>query len=159
MQSHKMTISYTEYQSVDQLSPGDRELAEKAIISATSAYAPYSGFNVGTAIKLKNGEIICGNNQENAAYPSGLCAERVALFYAGANFPDVPVSSMAVVALKNGEITNQVISPCGSCRQVIVETSHRYKQNFPIILIGKHNIVKIDDATGLLPLIFGPDNF
>ncbi|TCO07623.1 cytidine deaminase [Natronoflexus pectinivorans] len=159
MQSHKKTISYTEYQSVDQLSTGDRELAEKAINSAKSAYAPYSRFNVGTAIKLKNGEIICGNNQENAAYPSGLCAERVALFYAGANFPDVPVSSMAVVALKDDEITNQVISPCGSCRQVIVETSHRYKQNFPIILIGKNNILKIDDSTELLPLIFGSDYF
>ena len=108
--------------SNNELSREDATLIAEAVKVAQDAYAPYSQFKVGAAVLLENGIIVTGSNQENAAYPSGLCAERTALFYAGAQYPDVPVLALAVVAFNNiGQV--EQISPCGSCRQVLVETS------------------------------------
>ena len=152
----KQTISipYTEFSDLSQLETTDRELVESAILSANDAYAPYSGFHVGVAIRLENGEIVTGNNQENAAFPSGLCAERVALFSAGAQNKDVAPQSMAIVAIKDNEITENPVTPCGACRQVFIETEMRYSKPFSLVLVGKKKMCKFERATLLLPLSF-----
>ncbi|NLV38142.1 MAG: cytidine deaminase, partial [Bacteroidales bacterium] len=108
--------------SFDELSKQEKELIEAAKKASLDAYAPYSGFKVGSALLLDNGEILVANNQENAAYPSGLCAERVVLFYANATYPKNRVLSLAVAANKEGIFTENPISPCGSCRQVLLES-------------------------------------
>jgi len=142
---------------LNELSDEEKFWIETAVISSKQAYAPYSEFNVGAAVVLANGQIVTGNNQENAAYPSGLCAERVALFYAGARYPDVPVKAMVVVATKN-EVIQPYISPCGSCRQVLLETEKRYQQPVRILLCGNDKVYAIDSAESLLPLSFSAEN-
>ena len=141
----------------DELSDEERLWIETAVTAAKQAYAPYSGFWVGAAVILANGQIVTGNNQENAAYPSGMCAERVALFSAGARYPDVPVAAIVIVAVKDGVIQKH-ISPCGACRQVILETEKRYNQPVRIILSGSEEVYVIDSAESLLPLSFSAAN-
>ena len=158
MEQKHIHIELTSYDSVNDLNAEEQRLAEAAISAAKNAYAPYSKFKVGAAVLLVNGKIITGSNQENAAYPSGLCAERVALFWAGSQYPDIPVKTMLIVSLKDGELVKRLVAPCGACRQVINETSHRYKKNFALLLVGKETILKIDNANDLLPLSFGPDD-
>jgi len=148
----EINIHITEFPT-EKLSILDKELMAKAIDAAGNAYAPYSSFNVGAALRLANGSIVTGNNQENAAYPSGLCAERVALFYAGAQHPGVPISDLAIVALVNGQIKEN-ISPCGGCRQVMLETEQRSKYPLRVLLIGEHTTRIISSAKNLLPLAF-----
>lgn len=138
---------------IEDLSPLDAELMNKAVGAAKDAYAPYSGFNVGVAVMLTNGKIIVGNNQENAAYPSGLCAERVALFTAGAQYPNIPVRDMAIVAVKDGKVRSH-ISPCGACRQVMFESESRGKVPMRIMLCGDEEVQIISSASDLLPLAF-----
>lgn len=133
-------------------------LIEKAKNASLSAYAPYSEFQVGAAVLLANGTIITGSNQENAAYPSGLCAERTALFYANAQYPDVPVKAIAIAASTKGSFTKDVCSPCGSCRQVLVEVENRYNQPVEIIMYGEKHIYEVDSIRSLLPLSFGKEN-
>ena len=135
------------------LSTDDNRLCNAAVDAAKRAYAPYSHFNVGAAILLKDGTVVEGSNQENMAYPSGLCAERVALFSASASFPDKPVVAMAIVAIKNG-IIQSVISPCGGCRQVMLETERRYEQPIRVLLCGQDETVLVASAKDLLPLSF-----
>ncbi|MDF9830995.1 cytidine deaminase [Parabacteroides sp. PF5-6] len=139
--------------SIEELSPLDAELMNKAVSAAKDAYAPYSGFHVGVALMLTNGKIIVGNNQENAAYPSGLCAERVALFTAGAQYPNIPVRDIAIAAIKDGEVRSH-ISPCGACRQVMFESENRGKVPMRILLCGNEEIQVISSARDLLPLAF-----
>ena len=126
-----------------ELTEQERELIEQAKASTYNSYAPYSHFHVGAAILLKNGVIVPGCNQENAAFPSGLCAERSALFAAGAQYPDQAVLMLAIaVRGSNGEFLEEPASPCGSCRQVIIETETRFKQPVRILLYGtKHTYV------------------
>ncbi len=131
-------------------------LFREASLAARKAYAPYSGFQVGAAVLLADGRIVTGNNQENAAYPSGLCAERIALFSAGALYPEVPVKALAVCALKKGEFTEN-ISLCGSCRQVLLESEHRYGNPVTILLCGSERVLVIEGARSLLPLSFTQD--
>ncbi len=156
MKEKTICIPVTEYASLNEMLEKDILLANKAVYAAGNAYAPYSGFSVGAALILKNGDIITGNNQENAAYPSGLCAERVALFYAGSQFKDNAIISMAVAAFKDGEMTDEPISPCGGCRQVFAEYEHRFLAPFTLILLGKNRIYKFHKSTLLLPLGFEP---
>lgn len=158
MKRKEITISYLEYNNVYELDVDDQTLVHAAIEAAQQAYAPYSEFNVGAALLLKNGQIVKGSNQENAAYPSGLCAERVALFWAGANYPNEAIQSMAVVAMNKGQMVDEVTAPCGACRQVISESQHRAGASFSIILAGKNKIVKLLDGNDLLPLSFGPSD-
>lgn len=132
-------------------------LIDRAKTSSLSAYAPYSEFRVGAAILLENGIIITGNNQENAAYPSGLCAERVALFYANANYSNIAVTSIAIIAFHQGKFTQNVCSPCGSCRQALIETENRYNKPIQVILPTHDEIYVIDSAKNLLPISFGED--
>ena len=149
-----ITIPFQEFDKMSELGKAEQNLVEAAINAALKAYCPYSKFNVGAAVLLENGEIVTGNNQENAAYPSGLCAERVALFHAGAQYGNIAPKTMAVVALIDGEITTQPVTPCGACRQVFTEVEKRYSKPFSIILVGKEKIVKLDNANFLMPLAF-----
>jgi cytidine deaminase len=154
MTDKEFSIRYTEYKSQKEMTGQENELIKEAKQAAQNAYAPYSGFKVGAAVLLENGKIITGNNQENAAYPSGLCAERVALFYANANYPDIAVKVVAICAYnKNGLLKNPV-APCGSCRQVMLETEIRFNTKIKTILVGEKNINVIDGITQLLPFNF-----
>lgn len=154
MTSKEIKIAYIEYESLDQLDPQDRELAEAAIEATKGSYAPYSGFNVGAAVRLDTGEIVKGANQENAAYPSGLCAERTAMFYASATYPDSIIESIAVTASQNGILCNSPASPCGACRQVMAQYQTKGGRPMSIILVGGKKIWKFDKVDDLLPLIF-----
>jgi cytidine deaminase len=140
---------------MDELSAEDRQLVEQAIEATRRSYAPYSHFHVGAAVRLENDEIVIGCNQENAAYPSGLCAERTALFAAGAQYPDVPVRVLAVAARgTDGEMTEEPTGPCGSCRQVIIESETRAKHPIRILLYGRRCVYIIDGIRQLMPLTF-----
>jgi len=148
----KSTIQVAEW---SELSDTERKLVEQAKQSTYNSYAPYSHFHVGAAILLKNGLIIPGCNQENAAFPSGLCAERSAIFAAGAQHPDQPVLMLAIAVRNNkGEFLEEPASPCGSCRQVIIETETRFKQSVRILLYGTKHTYIMDGIKQLMPLSF-----
>lgn len=153
----KLTIS-TEidvYNSPSDLSKKDEELLKEAQKMVKSAYAPYSNFHVGAALLLENGKIVTGNNQENAAYPSGLCAERVAIFYAGAQYPGVAVKAIAVSVKSKNVVINEPLSPCGGCRQVISEYENKFRKPIRIIMSGEKGQVYIAKSIeSLLPLMF-----
>lgn len=148
---------YEEFDSSSQLNIQEKELIEKAEEIAKDAYAGYSKFSVGAAVLLENGVIVTGSNQENAAYPSGLCAERVALFYASSQYPNIAVKVIAVTALRNKEPLNEPVPPCGSCRQVFVEWEKRFNQPFVVLMAGKKKIIRIEKASWLLPFNFQSD--
>lgn len=141
--------------ALEELSEIEKILVERAKSASVNAYAPYSHFLVGAAVLLENGEIITGNNQENAAYPSGLCAERTAMFYANANYPDVAVTTLAVAAQNAGGFLKDPIAPCGSCRQVLLETEQRYGKKLRVLLYGASEIAILETVKDLLPLSFG----
>lgn len=138
----------------NELSIGDAELVNRAREAAKNAYAPYSGFYVGAAALLDNGMIITGSNQENAAYPSGLCAERVALFSAVSNFRSNAITTIAIAAYNGLEFTAKPISPCGACRQVLLEYEKRQQTPIRIILYGKEAVYTASSALSLMPLCF-----
>ena len=141
--------------SKKELSQEEISLMLLAFEARSKAYAPYSKFTVGTAILLDNGEVIQGSNQENAAYPSGLCAERVAIFYAGATFPNAKIVKMFITASPQDRDLEEPIPPCGSCRQVIAE--YEFKQDTPIAIFfmgAKGDIYKSESLKNLLPLVF-----
>lgn len=154
MKTTEIKIIVYEFQTIDEMSEQDQLLLKKARKITSSAYAPYSGFHVGAAILLENGEIITGNNQENSAYPSGLCAERVALFYANANYPESAVKTIAISAAKKGILVNESVKPCGSCRQALAETEVRFGKPIRIILDGQDSIQVLEGVESLLPLSF-----
>ncbi|OQX81445.1 MAG: cytidine deaminase [Bacteroidetes bacterium 4484_249] len=155
MKKKDITISYSEYESIEELSNEDHLLLVRSQKAVESAYAPYSTYHVGAAVLLENGEIITGSNQENAAYPSGLCAERVALFYASSQYPDVPVKSIAISARAREFKINSPVTPCGSCRQVMAETENRFGNSLRLIMRGGNgNIIIIDGVKNILPLMF-----
>jgi cytidine deaminase len=151
-----LSIAYEEYEHYSELNDSDKRLLEKANEIVKDAYAPYSKFKVGAAVLLENGEIVLGSNQENIAYPSGLCAERVALFYVGANFPDVKVDTICIVAKGDLIPHDYLLSPCGACRQVMNETEMRQKQSYRVILLSQNDRVLVfNSAVDLLPFAFG----
>lgn len=138
----------------DELTPAHQALINRAKDQVTKAYAPYSEFHVGAAVELENNEIFAGSNQENSAYPSGLCAERVAMFYANAQFPTVRVKTIAIAAHTHGKFLANPITPCGACRQVLLETEMRFENQITILLYGTETIYLIDNVKQLLPLCF-----
>lgn len=138
----------------DELNSADRDLVQAAMEATTRSYAPYSRFSVGAAALLNNGTVVTGTNQENAAYPSGLCAERTTLFYANSRYPDQPVDTLAIAARTEKDFIDTPIPPCGACRQVILETEKRYGQPIRILLYGKECIYEIKSIGDLLPLSF-----
>ena len=154
MTSKEIKIAYQEYDSTAQLNPSDRELAEAAIEATAGSYAPYSKFNVGAAVRLDSGLIIKGSNQENAVYPSGICAERTAMFYASATYPENAITSIAIAAGQDGVLCDIPVSPCGACRQVMAQYQLKGGQHMSILLVGGSRIWKFEKVDDLLPLIF-----
>ena len=151
-----LTLAYEEYAHFSELKERDQLLLKKANEVVENAYAPYSNFKVGASVLLENGEVILGSNQENIAYPSGLCAERVALFYAGANFPQTKVDTICIVAKGDLIPKDHLLSPCGSCRQVMSESEMRQNKPFRVILVSQNNKVLVfNSALDLLPFAFG----
>lgn len=155
MKEIKIESTFTVFDNLEELPQEISFLMQKAIDARKHAYAPYSKFSVGAAILLDNNEIITGSNQENASYPSGLCAERTAIYYAGAQYPDVKIIRLAITAGSKTKLTMEPIPPCGGCRQAISE--YEVKQDAPIEIYfmgetGK--VVKSDSLANLLPLVF-----
>lgn len=141
---------------LESLDGNDMLLVEKAVNGMDNAYAPYSNFKVGASVKLENGEIVVGNNQENIAYPSGLCAERVALFYVGANYPNESIETICIVAKGDLIPIDSVLAPCGSCRQVMIESEKRQSKPIRVILVNQNKtVVVIETVKHFLPFIFG----
>lgn len=158
MRTKEVRIIVYEYNTVSELPDEDQELLNAARKIAKDAYAPYSGFFVGAALRLTSGEIVKGNNQENAAFPTGLCAERVALFYANAVHPREPVKTIAVTAMSEGELVEGPVRPCGSCRQALSEAEVRFSQPIKVILDGKEKIQVLEGIDSLLPFAFKPES-
>lgn len=140
---------------MDELTSDERTLIEMAIEGTNRSYAPYSNFHVGAAIQLENGARFIGCNQENAAFPAGICAERAAIFAAGAQYPDQPVVMLAITARgKDGEVIAEPASPCGTCRQVLIETETRFHHPVRILLYGRNRVYVVDSIKQLMPLSF-----
>ena len=159
MRSRNFTYSYSEFEKEDRLESDISELIEYARKSALNAYAPYSGFRVGAAVRLKSGKIITGTNVENAAFPSGICAERNALANSVSNNPgDVPVA-IAIAAMKGDSYTDEPVTPCGNCRQVLAEEEMKNGTPVKLILSGSKKTFIIESSRDLLPLQFNLKNF
>jgi len=154
MTSKEIKIAYMEYESLDQLEAEDKTLAQAAIEATALSYAPYSNFNVGAAVMFEDGEIIKGSNQENAAYPSGLCAERTALFYASSSRPDAAMTALAIAAGQNGVLCATPATPCGACRQVMAQYQIKSGRPMRVLLVGAEKIWRFEKVDDLLPLIF-----
>ncbi|MFI3239538.1 MAG: cytidine deaminase [Bacteroidales bacterium] len=140
--------------SYNELSVSDKNLVNTAKSAALRSYSPYSKFSVGAAVELDNGEIISGSNQENIAYPSGLCAERTTIFYAHSAHPDATMQTIAIAAHTDGAYTANPITPCGACRQAISEYERLANHNIRIILYGEDKIYILESIAALLPLTF-----
>jgi cytidine deaminase len=149
-----ISFSYLEYDQPEELDSKDLELVEAAKEAAPKAYAPYSGFHVGAAVRLESGRIVCGSNVENASFPSGICAERTALSGSISNFPDDKPVAIAIAALNGNDFTITPVSPCGNCRQVIAEEELRTDKRIRILLYGKDKIQVIESISHLLPFQF-----
>jgi cytidine deaminase len=158
IRSKNISFCYDEYEKTDELNKDDRELVLIARETALNAYAPYSKFRVGAAIRLDSGEIVCGANVENAAYPSGLCAERSAISNSVSNHKTAKPVAMAIAAMTEDGFTEDTVSPCGNCRQVIAEEESRIGNKIRIILSGKNKTIVVDSISCLLPLQFNKEN-
>lgn len=152
METKKIEILYKTIPSAE-LSSEESILKNKAIEAAKKAYVPYSQFRVGAAIALENGGIVTGSNQENAAYPSGMCAERVAMFAANHQYPNSAPLAIALVAINNNEIAD-TISPCGACRQVLLESEKRFGKKIKLYLCGREETILIESIADSLPFCF-----
>ena len=142
---------------LEECSNTEKKLIEAAKKATQRAYAPYSCFNVGAAVLLGNGEIISAANQENAAYPSGLCAERNTVFFANSTYPKEKVLAIAIAAYYKGAFTNDVITPCGACRQVLLETENRFNSPMKVLMYSKKGVYIMKSIRDLLPLSFGDE--
>lgn len=143
---------------IDELDDSDRQLIEKAIDATNNSYAKYSNFHVGAAVRLANDHIVIGANQENAAFPSGLCAERSAIFAAQSQWPEHAITSLAIAARNAGGLVREPVTPCGACRQVILEMEDRYNQPVRILLYGTNGVYVINSVKDLMPLCFVDEN-
>lgn len=158
MKKIKQQVEIREYETPDELTADDRQVLQHAVEASHQAYAPYSKYYVGAAVLLGNGLIVKGNNQENVAYPSGLCAERVALFYASANYPGEIIKTIAITAKADGFDVSKPVTPCGSCRQVMAETERRQNEKIRIIMMATNGICYVSESVeNLLPFMFQAD--
>ncbi|MBE0641850.1 MAG: cytidine deaminase [Bacteroidales bacterium] len=158
MRHLELKLTFRVYPGGNGLDPDDRALIDRAKQAAGDAYAPYSGFRVGAALMLANGEIVTGNNQENVAYPSGLCAERVALFAASSRFPGVPVHAMAIAAETENFTLTEPVYPCGGCRQVMSEYEASQGQPIRVLMAGPNqDALEAPGVDHLLPLRFSAE--
>ncbi len=159
MKSKKISIDYTEFNDINELEEDAKMLLNVARKYLNHAYAPYSKFKVAAAILLENNEIVMGTNQENAAYPSGLCAERVAMFYASSQYPKVPFKAIAITANNVSDTLKHPIFPCGSCRQVMLEYETLQNKKIQFILSGSEGkIIVINGIDNLLPFSFDAES-
>jgi cytidine deaminase len=158
MTTRNISISWIEFNSLEELNQSDKELVVAAREAAQKAYAPYSKFRVGAAVRLETGIIISSANVENAAFPSGICAERNALAFSASNYPSVKPIAIAVAAFTEQGLTKDPVPPCGNCRQVIVEEEFRNKNNIRVILSGESRIQIMEKGGDLLPLQFNRNN-
>lgn len=155
MKEVKIESTLYVFDSLEEVPEDIQSLMEQAIDAREKAYSPYSKFNVGAALFLENGEVITGNNQENASYPSGLCAERTAIYYAGAQFPNIKILKMAITAGSQIKITSNPIPPCGACRQAIAEYEVKQESPIEIYFMGETGkVIKSNSLANLLPLVF-----
>ncbi len=150
----EICIHFDEYHSITELPKEIQKLVDLAMEAAKKAYAPFSDFQVGAALELENGLTLAANNQENKAYPSGLCAERSLLFFANGNYPDVAVRRMVIVAFYREVLLEHPVYPCGACRQVMNETEERFEKDLEIWMIGSNKTHKTNSMQALLPLKF-----
>ena len=157
MKKREITSVLIDYNSPAELENSYEELINNAKEAAEKAYAPYSKFKVGAAVMLENEVIVKGNNQENAAYPSGLCAERVAIFYANAQYPDIAIKAIAIAALTTSGFTMEPIPPCGSCLQVMLESEQKSNSSIQVFLYGQNKITVADSIKQFLPVNFTKD--
>lgn len=154
MAHRKFEIDYEEYSSADELAPQDRELCIAAEDALKGSYAPYSRFNVGAAVRLSDGSIFTGANQENSAFPSGLCAERTAMFSAHSHFPDKAMTAIAIAGGEDSTVSDGITAPCGACRQVMAEYQKLGGRDMAVIFYGKRRILKFKRVDDILPFIF-----
>ncbi len=156
MKKETLSLELIVYETEAELSSEDASLMKRAREAREDAYAPYSDFKVGAAVLLENGEVVIGNNQENASYPSGLCAERVAVFHAGARYPGKSILKIAIAAGASGKPLTKPAAPCGNCRQSIFEYENRQGRPIELLLMGgSGEVYKCPSIRGLLPLAFG----
>lgn len=153
MRQVNITINI-DFCSMEELTRDERELIQMAIDATKNSYAKYSKFYVGAAVKLEDGQVFIGANQENAAFPSGLCAERTAIFSAQANSPGQAITALAVAARNNFGPLDNPVTPCGGCRQVMLEMEDRYQRDVKVLLYGKKGIYRVKSVKDLLPLSF-----
>ncbi|MCQ2158487.1 MAG: cytidine deaminase [Bacteroidales bacterium] len=154
MTGKEIKITYKEYSKPEELEKEDLDLAKAAIDAMSGSYAPYSSFNVGAAVRLSDGTVVKGANQENAAFPSGLCAERTAMFSAAALNPDKDIVGIALAAGTGGKLTAKPATPCGACRQVMAQYQTKSGKPVSVIMVGAECIWKFDRVDDILPLIF-----
>lgn len=154
MKEKILNIKYQEFDSFEELSPEDQELVLAAHEAREGSYSPYSNFQVGAALRLADGTIVKGANQENAAYPSGLCAERTVMFWASANYPEVPFDTLAIAGADHGVLCELPASPCGACRQVMAEFQKKSGRPLKTIWVGEKRIRKFEKVEDILPFIF-----
>ena len=153
MEERKIVTNVLVY-NYEELSDVYKMLVDEAKKATQNSYAPYSKFNVGAAILLENGEVVSGTNQENAAYPSGLCAERVTMFYANSKYPDVAPKALAIATYADGDFLEEPITPCGACRQVLLESEIRYDVDIDVLLYGRKGVYVVKSVKALLPSAF-----
>lgn len=153
MTSKSITINYREFDSVTELASDERELVGKALEATKGSFAPYSNFHVGAAARLASGTIVTGGNQENSAFPSGLCAERVTAFYAHSSHPDDRIIEFAITAVEGGGQCEEPTYPCGACRQVLNDFEQQ-SGKIKVILAGSRKIQIFDSVESLLPFVF-----
>jgi cytidine deaminase len=158
MKKREVNISFTEYQNSDELPDEEKKLVAEAIAAASGAYAPYSGFRVGAAILLDDDTVVRGANVENAAFPSGSCAEKTALSYMVANYGESKAVAIAIAALSDGKLTEEPVPPCGNCRQMLIEEEQRIGQPIRVILAGSSAIFILENSQALMPLSFTGNN-
>lgn len=155
IKNQNSTIRFREYSQLADLSENIQNLMSHAIEVRKNAYAPYSNFQVGAALLLENGSIVVGSNQENAAYPSGLCAERTAIFAAGATHPGVSIVALAISAAPKDQENQQPVAPCGACRQSLLEYEIKQQHVFPVFFMGSQGpIIEASSVESLLPFAF-----
>ncbi len=155
MRKRELYISYLQCDNINELESHDKDLLMAAKKSVNDAYAPYSQYYVGSAVQLEDGKIICGNNQENIAYPSGLCAERIALFYTSSRYPDQKICAIAITAKADNFEVTEPVAPCGACRQVLAEYQTKQQHPIKIILMGETGKIKlISSVDDILPFMF-----
>lgn len=157
MKKYQICTNVSVY-DMEELTPEERELVESAKKATATSYSPYSHFQVGAALRIATGEIILGSNQENAAYPAGCCAERTALFWASANYPQDAIKAIAIAAWTNGDFTEEATAPCGICRQALLEYENLHGAPIRVYLYGRKGVQVIPSVAELLPLSFYADS-